>query len=256
MAKCFIHDEENCVRCALDPVASPTIHLNILLDISTSMYSRWHQTISGLNEYIESLRLDDHNYKVTITEFGLENEVRDLCSEADLDKVPHFDGTSYQPHGRGTALWGAVGITLKKVNTTEPVLFVVITDGEENSSHTWNQDSVNTLIAERQKLGNYTFAYLGVAIEAWGNASAVAAFAASSCNLQSSDYSSDTYKGLATLTRSYSRTMSVNSAHGGPMNVACFYSQPQDGTSDESVDNVLSHSNTAASTQSGWKSEQ
>lgn len=214
-----IHGEENCNRCALNEVEAPTIHLHLLIDVSTSMISRWSQTISGLNEYIDALRQDSNPYKVTITEFGLENEVVDLYAEADLDKIQKFSATEFYPHGRGTAVWGATGISLSKVNTTEPVLFIVITDGEDNSSHAYSSEDVNTLIEARKKLGNYTFAYLGVAKEAWGQGAKVRAFAASSQNIQAQDYGIGTFRGLTGCTRSYSATMASNASLGHTLNV-------------------------------------
>jgi uncharacterized protein YegL len=173
-----IHGEENCNRCAMNEIEAPTINLHLLIDISTSMISRWKQTISGLNEYVDALRQDSSSYKITITEFGLESEVVDLYKDVDLDKIQKFDEANFYPHGRGTALWGAVGITLSKITATGPVLFIVITDGEDNSSHTYGSSSVNALIEDRKKLGNYTFAYLGVAKEAWGQETQVNAFRA------------------------------------------------------------------------------
>lgn len=218
-----IHGEENCNRCAMNDVEAPTIHLHLLLDVSTSMISRWNQTISGLNEYIDALRQDSSPYKITITEFGLENEVVDLYAEADLDKVQKFDASVFYPHGRGTALWGAVGISLSKVNTSEPVLFVVITDGEDNSSHAYGSAEVNQLIEDRKKLGNYTFAYLGVAKEAWGQEAKVRAFANSSQVMTQQDYGIGTFRNLAGCTRSYSSTMTANASLGRTMSVQSLF---------------------------------
>jgi len=214
-----IHGEENCNRCAMAEVEAPTIHLHLLLDVSTSMCSRWNQTISGLNEYIAALRQDSADYKISISTFGLENELTDLYIDADLDAVKKFDAVSFYPNGRGTALWGAVGISLKKITTSQPVLFVVITDGEENSSLTWTSATVDTLIEERKKAGNYTFAYLGVDKAAWGQEAQVHAFAASNMNLQASQYDIGTYRGLATFTSGYAQTMALNSSLGRTMSV-------------------------------------
>lgn len=252
-----IHGEENCNRCAMNEVEAPTIHLHIILDISTSMIGRWSQTISGLNEYIEARRLDETPYKVTITKFGLEREVEDLYSEADLDDIKKFDTTTFYPHGGGTALWSAVGISLKKITTSEPVLFIVITDGEENSSHQYTSKSVNELIEERQKLGNYTFAYLGVDKAAWGQETAVAAFAASHSNVAGADYNIGTFRGLSTVTACYSSAMNQNSllrssGHKiGPMSVSNLFDQSS--PTDEEEGTLTTSTPTTPPTSGSWQ---
>lgn len=255
-----IHGEENCNRCAINEVEAPTVHLHILLDISTSMCGRWSQTISGLNEYIEARRLDETPYKVTITQFGLEKEVIDLYTEANLDDIRKFDAKKFYPNGSGTALWGAVGISLKKINTSEPVLFIVITDGEENSSHSYSSEAVDKLIDERQKLNNYTFAYLGVDKAAWGQESQVRAFAASHSNVTKDSYGAETYRSLSAMTASYSSAMHNNSLlrsaghHNVNMSVTNLFS-PEPPAEDETlVATVTSANGTVAPGGSGgWQ---
>lgn len=227
---------------------APTIHIHILLDISTSMCSRWSQTISGLNEYIDSLRAQEQNkYKVTLTKFGIEREVTDIYSDVELDSIAKFDGKKFYPDGSGTALWGALGIALKKIDTTEPVLFVTITDGEENSSQTYTSESVNKLIEEKTKLGNYTFAYMGVDKAAWGQEAKVTAFAGSNRNMTAQafvanatagtlfgrdrighttpDGSISYESGLSALTSNYAHTITRNMQSGGNASVHNFFDE-------------------------------
>ncbi len=230
-------------------VEAPTIHLYLLLDVSTSMCSRWNQTISGLNEYLAALRLDSASYKVSISTFGLENEVNDLYVDADLDRIQKFDAVSFYPNGRGTALWGAVGISLKKISTNQPVLFVVITDGEENSSLTFTSTTVDALIEERKKAGNYTFAYLGVDKAAWGQEAQVHAFRASNQLLTNGQYGIGTYRQLGTLTTSYSATMMGNSRSGLAMNVNSLF-DGHEVEVDEDTIGIVSTTNTGTVTPS------
>jgi hypothetical protein len=70
MAKCK-HGEENCVRCGLEGVDVPPIHVHFILDVSPSMRALWSQTLSGVNEYFDSLRNDkETKYRVTLTTFS------------------------------------------------------------------------------------------------------------------------------------------------------------------------------------------
>lgn len=233
-----VHGEENCNRCAMNEVEAPTINLHVILDYSTSMTSRWKQTVSGLNEYFGSLRQDENPYKVSMYTFGLSNELVVRYSEASLDQIEKFSEITLYPNGRGTALWSAVANVLKPINTKEPVLVVIITDGDDNSSINDDEKLANELIDSRTKAGNYTFAYLGVAKEAWGNAFRNAVLQQSSMNLQEAQYDIGTFKSLAGCTRSYSHTMTSNSSlNGAQMSVSCFFTQPT--TEDEPVDSNL-----------------
>lgn len=224
-----IHGEENCNRCAMNEMEAPTIHLHLILDTSPSMDPRWPQTISGLNEYFDTLRKDQSTngqpYKVTLT--GFSKYVRIIYDNVELDSIPRFTEENLVPHGYGTALWDAVGSTVTKINTTDPVLVVVVTDGEENSSSEWNNQNVSTLMDEREKLGNYTYAYLGIAKEAWGNATSMGkGMHRNSQNRVASDYGASTYAAASTGTVSYSASMRSLRSSGAPitaMNVSNFW---------------------------------
>lgn len=217
MAQYCIHGEENCNRCALNNVEAPTIHLTLILDGSPSMINRWPQTISGLNEYFATLRADQADnsqaYKVTMIQFSNTSET--LYDNVELDSIPTFTARNLRPNGHGTALWNAVGDAVTKIETTEPVLVVVLTDGEENASHRWNELTVPVLMDTREKLGNYTYAYLGVTKEAWGNASNMGAgMHRNANNTVATSYGASTYTGLAGATVKYASSMRSMRASG------------------------------------------
>lgn len=233
-----------------EPFVAPTINLLMILDVSPSMEDRWPQTISGLNEYFASLRKDqkdnEQDYKVTIVTFS--NRVETIYDGVVLDKIPTFTEKNLSPYGSGTALYKAIVETLTPVNETGPVLVVIVTDGEDNSSTRDHQDTALKLIDDRQKLGNYTYAYLGVAKEAWGTTARVSAFRGASSNNVSADanlmslYAASDSKSLTGSTLRYSRAMRsasmTNHSAGAPvvsMNVSKFFDDTEgDVTSDES----------------------
>jgi hypothetical protein len=243
-----------------EPFVPPTINLHIILDVSPSMVERWPQTLSGLNEYMYSLRKDqkDNNqdYQVTMTTFS--DHVEKIYDRVVLDKLPTFSSQNLSPYGSGTALYRAIHETLTPINETGPVLVVIITDGEDNSSTRTDQDLADKLIADRQKLGNYTYAYLGVAKEAWGNTVRMARSAnlfrgASSNNMDAAAYTAAVFdassKGLAGSTLRYSRAMRSNAVRHAPqasMNVSKFF----DDTPDETPESPA----TAISNAQGWES--
>lgn len=221
-----------------EPIVPKPIHLYLILDVSPSMATRWAQTISGLNEYMASLRKDqeDNNqpYNVTMTTFSADVETR--YDGVELDAIPTFTEKNMQRHGWGTALYDAVGQVVPKINTTDPVLVVVITDGEDNQSRSWHENSISQLLDERQKLGNYTYAYLGVSKEAWGQAAKINNFRSSNNNVTEasfrSAFSSDS-AGLAGATQRYAVSMRKSQATGTSMNVSNFYADAPAGTEED-----------------------
>lgn len=238
MAKTCLHGEENCNRCAMNDVVALPIHLHLILDVSPSMRGRWTQTLSGLNEYLDSLRADqkDNNqdYKVSMTTFSA--DITHLHKDVELDTLPTFTRDNLSPEGNGTALYDAIGPEIEAISTTEPILVLIITDGEENSSIEWDKAKLATLMDARAKLGNYTYAYLGVAKEAWGNATKMGkTVAASSSNISAEKYGAGTYASLAGLTRSYSANMRVANASGHAMSVSNFFSSEENSSAVQPV---------------------
>ncbi len=49
----------------------------------------------------------------------------------------------------------------------DKVVFVIMTDGEENSSKEFSRDKIFKLIDEKKGLGNWTFAFLGADQDAY-----------------------------------------------------------------------------------------
>ena len=89
----------------------------------------------------------------------------------ELKDVPELTAALYQPRG-STALLDAVGQSVGALADRPGDRFIVITftDGHENASREWTKEKVSRLIREREALGNWTFAFFGAEIDAWGEA--------------------------------------------------------------------------------------
>jgi uncharacterized protein YegL len=152
---------------------SNRVHVLMILDMSGSMAPQWDDTIGGANSYFEGLKKDENtDYRVTIINFDTAYEV--LCSDRPLAEVPKLDRMNYRPRG-GTTLYDAVGRAIRetevKVLDGEKAVVVIITDGEENSSHEETQSTIKPKIEILQGRGNWTFVYLGAVANAWLEAS-------------------------------------------------------------------------------------
>jgi predicted glutamine amidotransferase len=145
-----------------------TTNLTIILDKSGSMDSVRDATISGLNEYIESLAKDGNHYHVNLTLF--DTEVSHPWRNEAMGGLKLTEGM-YRPVGM-TALYDAVCSTLKKIKPSEDVkqIVVIMTDGQENSSKEYTEKDMKKLVEERQKLGNYTFVFMGANQDAYAEA--------------------------------------------------------------------------------------
>lgn len=134
--------------------------MNFILDKSGSMESVVDATISGFNEYVQTLKKDGNKYSFTLTLFdtGIETPIK---GEA-IGDVKKLDRKSYVPNG-STALYDAVCTTIKGVHEKkgQKVITIIMTDGQENASHEYNERDMRALIGGKEKQGNWTFVYLG-----------------------------------------------------------------------------------------------
>lgn len=154
--------------------------VNFLLDETGSMSDNTEVTISGVNEYITTLKntqkKEGGQILFSLTKFN--SEKIDLMHVAKpIEKVEHLTSKTYAP-ANNTPLYDAIGDTIKKVSeelvkhaklVIPKVLFVILTDGEENSSHEYTKAKIAEMIKEKEK-ENWTFIYLGAKQDSWADA--------------------------------------------------------------------------------------
>lgn len=143
--------------------------VNLIIDESGSMAGQKNDVIGGVNDYINGLRADVENeYRVSLTLFDTSQNITVRIGEPiPISRFPALTAASYAPRG-GTPLYDAIGnvMAASRPNEAEDVLFVIFTDGEENSSREWNIETVRKVILEHEARGE-TFLYLGQGLEAW-----------------------------------------------------------------------------------------
>lgn len=135
-----------------------------LLDRSGSMSGSEEDTIGGYNSYLDKQRKNKFNTKVTTILFDNEYEV--LTDRKSIEDVSNLTKDTYFVRG-STALLDAIGKTInsldKKVKDNK-VLFVITTDGLENSSCEYTKDKIKELI---NKHSNWEFIYIGANIDSY-----------------------------------------------------------------------------------------
>lgn len=144
-----------------------------VLDRSGSMSGLAVDTIGGFNELIEKQKKIEGRAYVTTVLFDHEYEV--LHDHVALEEVAPLTDKEYFARG-STALLDAVGRTIDAVGARlaaapeeerpAHVVFVITTDGMENSSREYTAQRVRGMIEHQQQKYSWQFVFLGANMDA------------------------------------------------------------------------------------------
>lgn len=148
--------------------------LTVVLDRSGSMHVCQSDAEGGLNRFVEDQKKRPGEALFTLVQFDTEYEF--VHRAVPIGKVPHC---SLVPRGN-TALLDAVGRAIvetgerlaKMPEADRPglVVFVIITDGQENSSREFTKTKVQEMISHQQDVYKWQFIYLGANQDAFAEA--------------------------------------------------------------------------------------
>lgn len=147
--------------------------LVFILDKSGSMAGLEGDTIGGYNSMLKKQKEMDGEAVVTTVLFDDNYEL--LHDRIYIKKVMPITEKEYFVGG-GTALMDAIGTTINKIinvqknkspeERAEKVIFVITTDGMENSSMEYTRAMVKKLIERQEKKYGWEFIFLGANINA------------------------------------------------------------------------------------------
>ncbi|HJB24601.1 MAG TPA: VWA domain-containing protein [Candidatus Jeotgalibaca pullicola] len=147
--------------------------LVFILDKSGSMGGLEEDTIGGYNAMLKKQKMLAGDCRITTVLFNNGYEL--LHDRVDIKEVSPITSKEYQVGGT-TALLDAIGMTIYKVEhiqkdmneecCSENVMFVIITDGEENSSREYSVERVKALIEQQKIKHEWEFIFLGANIDA------------------------------------------------------------------------------------------
>jgi hypothetical protein len=160
----------------------------MLLDESSSMVPHRDAVVETFNQYTSELK---GTKRVWLSLFKFAgNHAGGFMSRSQERRIVHQSGSplkkvfenrklkdtyplttpQYTPNG-WTPLYDAIGMLIKRTKDRLPkdakVLFVIHTDGQENTSTEYNMERIKTLIQRMEKKRGWTFVYLGEGSEAW-----------------------------------------------------------------------------------------
>jgi hypothetical protein len=144
--------------------------ITIVLDRSGSMSSIQSDTIGGFNTFIAEQKAIPGDCAVTLIQFDSQNPQEIIFNAVPIADVPALTAATFTPRA-STPLYDAMGqaivsagirfAAMPEDQRPGKVLFIVITDGEENSSHEYSREKVFALVAEQKKTYGWTFVYIG-----------------------------------------------------------------------------------------------
>jgi len=150
-----------------------TTELVFILDKSGSMGGLENDTIGGYNSMLTKQQAIEGECRITTALF--DNYYELLHDRIDIKAVSPISEREYQVGG-STALLDAIGRTILKIANAqkhtadnyraEKVMFVIITDGEENSSREFSLEKVKELIESQKTKYGWEFVFLGANIDA------------------------------------------------------------------------------------------
>ena len=153
--------------------ANGTTELVFILDRSGSMSGLESDTIGGFNGMIAQHKGDGGDVLVSTVLFDHENEV--IHDRVRIADVPELTSKEYYTRGC-TALLDAMGDGIRHIKNVHKyarpedrparTMFIITTDGMENSSTRYTADQVRAMVKKQEKEAGWEFVFLGANIDA------------------------------------------------------------------------------------------
>jgi uncharacterized protein YegL len=159
-----------------------TTDIICVLDRSTSIRTSGltNKTIEGFNSFLADQKKAIGKAKLTLCLFdggmsygAIEGKTYEIIHDrVDIEKVPELNDKTFVPKGM-TAMYDAIGTTIdavysqwqKSEEKPDKVVFLIMTDGEENSSKEYTQKSVFEAIQKRKDEDKWAFIFIGANID-------------------------------------------------------------------------------------------
>ena len=147
------------------------IHVCFIIDESSSMYTSINDVVEGFRKIIDEQKANkEGTCAVSVFRFATTVRPADFIMR-NVENVSNE--LKYNPSGC-TALYDGVGTAIDEIGKLlndspedlrpEKNLIVIMTDGEENSSHEYQPSKVREMIKHQEDKYNWTFLYIGTDI--------------------------------------------------------------------------------------------
>jgi hypothetical protein len=156
-------------------------HISVILDRTGSMEPIRDDTIGGFNTFLAQQKEMEGMATLTLVQFDSEDPFEVIHHFRDLADVSPLDRRTFVPRA-ATPLLDAIGRGIRDLDNSlerlDPelrparIVFVVVTDGQENASREYSRAKVTRLIEQRDKAG-WQFVFLSADLEAIRDAESV-----------------------------------------------------------------------------------
>ena len=143
-------------------------HFSVLLDRTGSMQSIRQDTIGGFNTFLAEQQAVPVPATFTLVQFDSQDPYEVMQSFTPIGMVPPLTPATYVPRA-STPLFDAIGRGINDLaarlealpaeQRPAKIVFVIVTDGQENASREFTGEKVRAMIDERRKAG-WQFVFL------------------------------------------------------------------------------------------------
>lgn len=147
--------------------------INVIIDASGSMQHLSQDTIGSFNTFLTEQQAFPGEAAFTLCTFN--TDYRLVHDFTPISSVPALDAKIYRAEG-GTALLDAMGTTMDSVGAKlaampedqrpSKVIFLIITDGHENSSHRYTPAQIKQMVEHQKDVYSWEFVFMGANIDA------------------------------------------------------------------------------------------
>ena len=129
-----------------------------ILDESGSMDPNKKEIIDSINSFIDEQKIINKNSLFSLITFNSIPTV--IFDNVPLSNINHITLDQYNPNNM-TALNDAIGNAILLNKNKKNIIFVILTDGEENCSKFFSTKKIKSLILDMESNNNWKFIYLG-----------------------------------------------------------------------------------------------
>lgn len=159
-------------------------HITAVLDRSGSMATCAEDTKGGFDQFIKDQKEAPGKATFTLVQFDTEYEVVhdaiDIKTVPPLTLVPRGNTALLDALGKAIAVTGEKLEAIKEDDRPATVIFVVLTDGQENSSKEFTKEKIRKKVELQSKTYNWQFVFIGANMDAIAEAASLGVNAAAS----------------------------------------------------------------------------
>ena len=154
-------------------------HISIILDRTGSMESIRDDTIGGFNAFLKEQKFQPGKATLTLVQFDTQDPYEVVHHFKPIQDIPEITHETYVPRS-STPLLDAIGrgindieqslLKIKDGDNPSKIIFVIITDGRENSSKEFHKEQVLKMVQEKTENENWQFVFLGADLDSINDA--------------------------------------------------------------------------------------